>query len=382
MKKIVICGSTGSIGTQALEIIAADPTIQIVGLTAGSRWEACVEQAREHGVSTIVLDDPQAAESARQNWSGSVLNGQTGIESMICDSDADLVLNAIVGAGGLGATIVSLGEGIDLALANKESLVIGGDLVMALAEGSGARIIPVDSEHSAVAQLLAAAGPGSAERITLTASGGPFRGRSDLAGITRDEALAHPTWSMGGKISIDSATMMNKGLELIEAHHLFDLDYDDLSVVVHPQSIVHALVSMNDGATLAHLGYPDMRVPISYAIHFPERADVPVPSLDLALAGELTFEEPDLETFRCLPLAIDAGRRGGTAPCVLNAANEVAVDAFLDQRISFEMIAEVVARTLAEAETVSELSHFTEVLDCDAESRERAAEIIAREVPA
>lgn len=382
MKKIVICGSTGSIGTQALEIIAADPTIQIVGLTAGSRWEACVEQAREHGVSTIVLDDPQAAESARQNWSGSVLNGQTGIESMICDSDADLVLNAIVGAGGLGATIVSLGEGIDLALANKESLVIGGDLVMALAEGSGARIIPVDSEHSAVAQLLAAAGPGSAERITLTASGGPFRGRSDLAGITRDEALAHPTWSMGGKISIDSATMMNKGLELIEAHHLFDLDYDDLSVVVHPQSIVHALVSMNDGATLAHLGYPDMRVPISYAIHFPERADVPVPSLDLALAGELTFEAPDLETFRCLPLAIDAGRRGGTAPCVLNAANEVAVDAFLEQRISFEMIAEVVARTLAEAETVSELSHFTEVLDCDAESRERAAEIIAREVPA
>lgn len=382
MKKIVICGSTGSIGTQALEIIAADPTIQIVGLTAGSRWEACVEQAREHGVSTIVLDDPQAAESARQNWSGTVLNGQTGIESMICDSDADLVLNAIVGAGGLGATIVSLGEGIDLALANKESLVIGGDLVMALAEGSGARIIPVDSEHSAVAQLLAAAGPGSAERITLTASGGPFRGRSDLAGITRDEALAHPTWSMGGKISIDSATMMNKGLELIEAHHLFDLDYDDLSVVVHPQSIVHALVSMNDGATLAHLGYPDMRVPISYAIHFPERADVPVPSLDLALAGELTFEEPDLETFRCLPLAIDAGRRGGTAPCVLNAANEVAVDAFLEQRISFEMIAEVVARTLAEAETVSELSHFTEVLDCDAESRERAAEIIAREVPA
>ncbi|MFM8526828.1 MAG: 1-deoxy-D-xylulose-5-phosphate reductoisomerase [bacterium] len=382
MKKIVICGSTGSIGTQALEIIAADSTIQVVGLSAGSRWEACVEQAREHGVSTVVLDDAESAESARQNWSGSVLTGQAGIERMICESGADLVLNAVVGAGGLGATIVSLGEGIDLALANKESLVIGGDLVMALAEGKGARIIPVDSEHSAVDQLLAAAGAGSAERITLTASGGPFRGRSDLAGITRDEALAHPTWSMGGKISIDSATMMNKGLELIEAHHLFGLDYDDLAVVVHPQSIVHALVSLNDGATLAHLGYPDMRVPISYAIHFPERADVPVPTLDLALAGELTFEEPDLETFRCLPLAIDAGRRGGTAPCVLNAANEVAVEAFLEQRISFEMIAEVVAMTLAESETVSELSHFTEVLDCDAESRARAAEIIAREVAA
>ena len=382
MKKIVICGSTGSIGTQALEVIAADSTIQVVGLSAGSRWEACVEQAREHGVSTVVLDDAESAESARQNWSGSVLTGQAGIESMICESGADLVLNAVVGAGGLGATIVSLGEGIDLALANKESLVIGGDLVTALAEGKGARIIPVDSEHSAVAQLLAAAGAGSAERITLTASGGPFRGRSDLTGITRDEALAHPTWSMGGKISIDSATMMNKGLELIEAHHLFGLDYDDLAVVVHPQSIVHALVSMNDGATLAHLGYPDMRVPISYAIHFPERADVPVPALDLALAGELTFEEPDLETFKCLPLAIDAGRLGGTAPCVLNAANEVAVAAFLDQRISFEMISEVVAMTLAESETVSELSHFTEVLECDAESRARAAEIIAREVAA
>lgn len=365
-----------------MEVIAADSTIQVVGLSAGSRWEACVEQAREHGVSTVVLDDAESAESARQNWSGSVLTGQAGIESMICESGADLVLNAVVGAGGLGATIVSLGEGIDLALANKESLVIGGDLVTALAEGKGARIIPVDSEHSAVAQLLAAAGAGSAERITLTASGGPFRGRSDLTGITRDEALAHPTWSMGGKISIDSATMMNKGLELIEAHHLFGLDYDDLAVVVHPQSIVHALVSMNDGATLAHLGYPDMRVPISYAIHFPERADVPVPALDLALAGELTFEEPDLETFKCLPLAIDAGRRGGTAPCVLNAANEVAVAAFLDQRISFEMISEVVAMTLAESETVSELSHFTEVLECDAESRARAAEIIAREVAA
>jgi len=382
MKKIVICGSTGSIGTQALEVIAADSTIQVVGLSAGSRWETCVEQAREHGVSTIVLDDSEAADSARQNWSGSVLTGQAGIESMICESGADLVLNAVVGASGLGATIVSLGEGIDLALANKESLVIGGDLVMALAEGRGARIIPVDSEHSAVDQLLAAAGAGSAERITLTASGGPFRGRSDLAGITRDEALAHPTWSMGGKISIDSATMMNKGLELIEAHHLFGLDYDDLAVVVHPQSIVHALVSMNDGATLAHLGYPDMRVPISYAIHFPERADVPVPALDLALAGELTFEEPDLATFKCLPLAIDAGRRGGTAPCVLNAANEVAVEAFLDQRISFEMIAEIVAMTLAESETISHLSHFTEILDCDAESRARAMEIIAREVAA
>jgi 1-deoxy-D-xylulose-5-phosphate reductoisomerase len=382
MKKIVICGSTGSIGTQALEIVAADPSIQIVGLSAARNWEKILEQAREHGVSTIVLDQEEAAESARSDWSGTVLHGQAGIETMICESGADLVLNAIVGAGGLGATIVSLGEGIDLALANKESLVIGGSLVMALAEAKGARILPVDSEHSAVAQLLEGAGPGSTERVTLTASGGPFRGRSDLSGITRAEALSHPTWSMGGKISIDSATMMNKGLELIEAHHLFGLSYDDLSVVVHPQSIIHALVAMNDGATLAHLGYPDMRVPISYAIHYPERADVPVPTLDLSVAGELTFEEPDLETFRCLPLAIAAGREGGLAPCVLNAANEVAVAAFLEDRIEFERIPGVVEMTLTEMSRSGEVTHFAEVLECDAESRSCAEEIIGREVAA
>jgi len=382
MKKIVICGSTGSIGTQALEIVAADPSIQVVGLSASGNWEKCLEQAREHGAPTVVLNQEAAAESARANWSGTVLHGQAGIERMICESGADLVLNAIVGAGGLGATIVSLGEGIDLALANKESLVIGGSLVMALAEAKGARIIPVDSEHSAIAQLLDSAGPGSTERVTLTASGGPFRGRSDLSGITRDEALAHPTWSMGGKISIDSATMMNKGLEMIEAHHLFSLAYDRLAVVVHPQSIVHALVAMNDGATLAHLGYPDMRVPISYAIHYPERADVPVPTLDLAVAGELTFEEPDLETFGCLQLAIEAGREGGTAPCILNAANEVAVAAFLEDRIEFQRIAEVVETTLSEMPRSGEVTHFTEVLECDAEARTYAEEIIAREVAA
>ena len=382
MKKIVICGSTGSIGTQALEIIAADPSIQIVGLSAGGNWEKVLEQAREHGVSTVVLDQEEAAENARSGWSGTVLHGQAGIERMICESGADLVLNAIVGAGGLGATIVSLGEGIDLALANKESLVIGGSLVMALAEAKGARILPVDSEHSAVAQLIEGAGPGSTERVTLTASGGPFRGRSDLSGITRAEALAHPTWSMGGKISIDSATMMNKGLELIEAHHLFSLSYDNLSVVVHPQSIVHALVAMNDGATLAHLGYPDMRVPISYAIHYPERADVPVPTLDLSVAGELTFEEPDLDTFRCLPLAIATGREGGLAPCVLNAANEVAVAAFLEDRIEFERIPDVVEMTLTEMSRSGEVTHFAEVLECDAEARSRAEEIIGREVAA
>lgn len=378
MKKLVICGSTGSIGTQALEVIAADPSIQVVGLSASNNWEMCVGQAREHGVPTVVLADPDAATHARDQWSGTVYEGQAGIERMICESGADLVINAVVGAAGLGATIVALGEGIDLALANKESLVIAGELVMALAEAKGARVLPVDSEHSAVAQLLEGAGPGAAERVTITASGGPFRGRTDLSGISAAEAVQHPTWSMGGKISVDSATLMNKGLELIEAHHLFSLSYEALGVVVHPQSIVHALVALNDGATLAHLGYPDMRVPISYAIHYPERADVPVPVLDLALTGELRFEEPDLDTFRCLPLALEAGREGGAAPCVLNASNEIAVEAFLDDRLEFAAIPEVVEATLADMPRPGQFAHFTEVLECDTQARAFAEDVIAR----
>ena len=218
------------------------------------------------------------------------------------------MLNALVGSAGLGPTVAALGEGIDLALANKESLVVGGDLVMALAEATDTRILPVDSEHSALFQLLAGEPPGTVDALELTASGGPFRGRTDLEGITVADALAHPTWDMGGKITIDSATLMNKGLEVIEAHHLFGLDYDQIDVVVHPQSIVHSLIHLADGASLAHLGYPDMRVPISYALHHPDRADVPVRRLDLAELGQLTFEAPDEDTFACLRLAREAGR--------------------------------------------------------------------------
>ena len=217
----------------------------------------------------------------------------------------------MVGAAGLGPTVVALGEGIDVALANKESLVIGGELTTALAEATGARLLPVDSEHSALFQLIGAEQPGTVERLVLTASGGPFRGRSDLAGVSVEDALAHPTWKMGGRITIDSATLMNKGFEAIEAHHLFGVPYERIAVVVHPQSIVHSLIDLNDGATLAHLGYPDMRVPISYALHFPERADVDVPRLDLAAVGELSFEPPDLETFACLRLALRGGQGGG-----------------------------------------------------------------------
>jgi 1-deoxy-D-xylulose-5-phosphate reductoisomerase len=287
----------------------------------------------------------------------------------------NLVLNAVVGAAGLGPSIVALTEGIDLALANKESLVIGGELVTALAEATDARILPVDSEHSALYQLINAEPPGTVERLVLTASGGPFRGRTDLTGVTPEDALAHPTWEMGGRITIDSATLMNKGFEMIEAHHLFAVPYERIDVVVHPQSIIHSLVHLNDGASLAHLGYPDMRVPISYALQFPERADVDVPTLDLSSIGRLTFEQPDIETFACLRLAREAGEVGGTAPCVLNAADEIAVEAFLAGRIPFKGIPEVIDRTL-EAIPGGAVRHFEDLFDVDAAAREHARGLV------
>jgi 1-deoxy-D-xylulose-5-phosphate reductoisomerase len=302
-----------------------------------------------------------------------VLAGEQGIRELIAASGADLVLNGIVGAAGLGPTIVALSEGIDVALANKESLVIGGDLTMALAEATGARLLPVDSEHSALFQLIGAERPGTVDRLVLTASGGPFRGRTDLEDVSVAEALAHPTWSMGGRITVDSATLMNKGFEAIEAHHLFGVPYERIEVVVHPQSIVHSLIDLNDGATLAHLGYPDMRVPISYALHYPERADVEVPRLDLAAVGALSFEQPDLETFACLRLALEAGRAGGTAPCVLNAADEVAVAAFLEGRIGFTAIPALIDRVL-EAMPALTPTHFEDLFAVDAEARRRTEE--------
>jgi 1-deoxy-D-xylulose-5-phosphate reductoisomerase len=374
MRNVLILGSTGSIGVQALEVVAGSDELSVVGLSARSERERLLGQAREHGVKAVALTDPQAAQGASQAFDGEVLAGEEGVRRLIRDSGADLVLNAIVGSAGLGPTIVALSEGADLALANKESLVVGGELVTALAEAASAQIIPVDSEHSALHQLLRSEGPGTVERLVLTASGGPFRGRTDLSSVTREEALAHPTWEMGGKITIDSATLINKGLEVIEAHHLFGIPYERIDVLVHPQSIVHALVQLNDGAALAHLGHPDMRVPISYALHYPERADLPMEPLDLAAVGELTFERPDTDTFPCLRLAREAGRQGGTAPCVLNAANEVAVEAFLGGRVPFAAIPEIVEGAL---ETVPAIipSHFEELYEADAEARAVAGEL-------
>jgi 1-deoxy-D-xylulose-5-phosphate reductoisomerase len=376
VRRILIVGSTGSIGTQALDVVGRNPDLEVVGLAASSSWELLLEQAGAHGVERVALADPDAAARAAEHSKVEVLAGAEGLVELITDTDCDLVLNALVGSAGLGPTVAALGEGIDLALANKESLVVGGELVTTLAEATGAALLPVDSEHSALFQLIEGEQPGTVDRLVLTASGGPFRGRTDLESVTREEALAHPTWDMGGKITIDSATLMNKGLELIEAHHLFGVPYDRIDVVVHPQSIVHALIHLNDGASLAHLGYPDMRVPISYALNYPERADVPVRTLDLIDVGALTFEAPDLDSFPCLRLAREAAEAGGTAPCVLNAANEVAVHAFLAGDLSFMGIARVIESTLSDL-PAQPVRHFSDLYAADAHAREVARGVAA-----
>jgi 1-deoxy-D-xylulose-5-phosphate reductoisomerase len=379
-RRIAILGSTGSIGWQALDVVErSGGELSVVALSAARSWETLLEQAQRHGVRRVAVADPDAAARASEAWTGGeVLSGPDGVVRLITECECDMVLNAIVGSAGLLPTVATLTEGIDLALANKESLVVGGELVTALAEATGAAMLPVDSEHAALHQLLAAERPGTVDRLILTASGGPFRGmrREDLEHVTTEQALAHPTWAMGGKITIDSATLMNKGLELIEAHHLFGTPYEQIDIVVHPQSIVHSLVQLCDGATLAHLGYPDMRVPISYALHHPERVDVPVRPLDLLEVGSLTFEPVDEETFTSVRLAREAARAGGTAPCVMNAANEVAVHAFLGGRLRFLDIAAVIEETLAllPAEPVHS---FDSLADADGEARRVAAELVA-----
>jgi 1-deoxy-D-xylulose-5-phosphate reductoisomerase len=381
MRKLVILGSTGSIGTQALELVAGADDLELVALSADRRWEQLIAQADEHRVRRVLIADRESAEKARAAWDGEVLSGPEALAELILGAEADLVLNAIVGSAGLAATVITLSEGVDLALANKESLVVGGDLVIELAAATGARLIPVDSEHSALDQLIASESgqmPGTVERLTLTASGGPFRGRSrsELASVTVEEALNHPTWQMGGKISIDSATLMNKGLEVIEAHQLFGTAYDQLEVVIHPQSIIHSMISLADGSSLAHLGYPDMKVPIAYALHYPRRVKLALEPLDLAQLGSLTFEAVDEEAFPCLGLALAAGREGGTAPCVLNAANEVAVAAFLDHRCSFLQISELIAATLDDAQ-IEQTYSFDTLIAADRAARQATSEHLA-----
>ena len=342
-RRVALIGATGSIGRQAVEIIDAHPELELVAAASGSTpVDGLAPLTQVGGDLTELLDR----------------------------AEPDVVLNAVVGFAGLPTTLWALEHGVDLALANKESLVAAGDLALAAHEKGGGRLLPVDSEHSAAFQCLEGRGAEQVHSLVLTASGGPFRGRGrdDLVDVTAEDALAHPTWSMGPKITIDSATLANKGLELIEAHFLFGLPYDRIEVVVHPTSVVHALVRFRDGATLAHLGYPDMRVPISFALTYPERSATPVPVLDLAGGLTLEFHAPDLETFPMLALARVAGEQGGTYPCAFNAANEVAVAAFLDGRLPFLGIADAVEETLATVDgaLARDLDDLTEA---DAEAR-------------
>jgi 1-deoxy-D-xylulose-5-phosphate reductoisomerase len=353
VKRVALLGATGSIGRQAREIVDAHPGLELVAASSGSQpIDGLAPHTQVGGDLTDLLECAQP----------------------------DVVLNAVVGFAGLPATLWALERGVALALANKESLVAAGDLALAAKERGGGLLLPVDSEHSAAFQCLEGRAPETVATLVLTASGGPFRGltRADLETVTVEAALVHPTWRMGPKITIDSATLANKGLELIEAHFLFGLDYDRVQVVVHPTSTVHALVWFRDGAALAHVGHPDMRVPISYALTYPERAATPVAPLDLAAGVTLEFEAPDEDTFPMLALARDAGERGGTYPCAYNAANEVAVAAFLEGRLPFLGIADVVERALA---TVggAPARDLAELVEADAEAR-RAAESVLEPV--
>lgn len=383
MRKIIILGSTGSIGRQALDVVANSDELEVVGLTALSDWEMLRDQATEFNVEKVALVGRESAVKLTESLpQGEVLTGTEGLTELIIGSDAELVLNSIVGAAGLMPTVVTLTEGKDLALANKESLVIGGELVTQLAEARNAKIVPVDSEHSAIFQLVngerACGGPGTIERLVLTASGGPFRGFStqELNAVLPSQALKHPTWEMGGKVTVDSATLMNKGLEIIEAHHLFAVPCEQIDVVVHPQSIVHGMANLIDGSTIAHLGTPDMRVPISYALHYPERSGLVVETVDLSEIGELTFEKPDQVNFGCLRLARRAAGDGGTMPCTMNAANEIAVGLFLEGNLPFLGIERLVKETMDSCQA-RPLDSFDSIFKADSEAREVASSIAA-----
>jgi 1-deoxy-D-xylulose-5-phosphate reductoisomerase len=382
MRRVIILGSTGSIGTQALDVIRhTHDRFQVVGLAAASNHELLVGQIREFMPPVVAVSDETAANELHAGLAGlrsvEMVVGAEAAEQLARELDADIVLNAMVGAVGLPPTLAALQSGKTLALANKESLIVGGELVMDLVKGEPERLVPVDSEHAALAQCLRGESREDLKRVIITASGGPFRGwtREELAKASVKEALAHPTWKMGPKITIDSATLMNKGLEVIEAHFLFGLGYSQIDVVVHPESVVHGIAEFADGAMVAQLSKADMRLPIQLALAYPERLPAGIDSLDLATLGSLTFEPVDREAFPALELCFKAGRLGSTFPAVLNAANEVAVMAFLEGKIAMTGVPDVVERVLDDHEPASVVSVVT--LDrADAWARRRAAEIV------
>ena len=399
MRRIVVLGSTGSIGTQTVDVVRQHPDeLEIVGLAVNTRVADMLEQARAHNVHNLAVGEERLAADAvavdvrEQAGSQGIWGfGMDAVVNLVRLPEVDVVVNALVGAAGLRASYETLAAGKVLALANKESLVVGGDLIMPLAAqvdaqrrqagvapkvGPAGALMPIDSEHGAIYQCLLGESEREVSRLWVTASGGPFRGkkRADLEGITPAQALKHPTWNMGAKISIDSSTLMNKGLEVIEAHHLFNMPYDKISVVVQPQSAIHSMVEFTDGSVKAHLGTTDMRIPIQFALSYPARWAAPVEPLDFTKLGSLEFAPADTDTFRCLALARHAGTVGGTLPCVMNAANEVAVAAFLAEQGSYLGIAECVEAVMDahEREGVQRVESLEQLQELDAWARETA----------
>ena len=347
IKKISVLGSTGSIGTQTLEIARYNQDIGITALAAGSNVELLEKQVREFHPKIACLWKEEAARELKRrirDLDVKVVSGMEGLMEAACEPEAQIVVTAVVGMIGIRPTIAAMEAGKDIALANKETLVTAGHIIMPLAKEKGVKILPVDSEHSASFQCLQGAGKNRIHKILLTASGGPFRGRSreQLAGVQPEDALKHPNWSMGRKITIDSSTMVNKGLEVMEAHWLFDVDMDQVQVVIQPASVIHSMIEYEDGAVIAQLGTPDMKLPIQYALYYPERRFLPGDRLDFTKLKEITFDEPDMETFRGLKLAYEAGKAGGSLPTVFNAANELAVSLFLEKKIPYLAITDLI----------------------------------------
>ncbi len=374
-RRVVILGSTGSIGTNALDVVSALPDrLQVVGLSAHSSWAALFDQARRYRPRWVALTDPIVARQADRTLlpgDCEFLSGPDGVARMVADADVDVVLSAVVGAAGLQGTWAALEAGKTVAVANKETLVLAGSLVMELAERRGARLLPVDSEHSAIFQALQGNTLASVERIVLTGSGGPFRGRSraDLESVTIEQALRHPTWRMGPKITVDSATLMNKALELIEAHWLFGIEPERIDVIIHPESVIHSFVEFRDGSVMAQLSPPDMRLPIQYAFTYPERVPGPTRKLNWRELTALHFEQPDCETFPALQLGYEVARKGGTCGAVLNAANEAAVERFLRGELAFLDISRA-CRAALDHHNFSPRPTLTELADADRWARQ------------
>jgi len=378
MKRIAILGSTGSIGQSALDVVARhSDRFKVVGLTAHANVELLLKQAEEFGPGAVAVTNGGVAAELKRKLDIPVHEGQDGICEVASHKDADFVLSAIVGSAGLLPTLAAVRAGKTIGLANKETLVAAGDIVMDEARKSGAKILPVDSEHSAIFQCLEGQDRKSLRKVILTASGGPFVGKSaeELRDVTPADALDHPSWSMGKKITVDSATLMNKGLEVIEAHHLFGVSPENIEVLIHPQSIIHSIVEFTDGSCIAQLSVPDMRGAIAYALSYPERLEDVIEALDLPSLGQLTFQKPDIESFPCLAYAYGALQAGGTMPAVLNAANEIAVEGFLAGRIGFNDIPAIIKKVMDSHEKIA-ISGIETVLKADAWAREHAKRLL------